>query len=240
VTSPVAATVRVVGFGMGPQHVTPEAADALRASSYVVAAAKREDDPLLAVRRAVANAHGLEVVAVPDPERERDPDDYDRAVRAWHEARSAAYRDVIATRPGDPAFLVWGDPSLYDSTIRVVSALGMPYEVVAGISAPQLLAARHGIVLHEVGGPVHVTTARRLRTDIAAGATNIVVMLTAGVELDGLKDWTVWWGANLGAASERLVAGRVSDVVEELVDARSAARTEAGWVMDLFLLRAPS
>ena len=232
--------IRVVGFGMGPQHVTPEAAAALRASSYVVAAAKRDDDPLLDVRRAVAGAHGLDVVVVPDPERDRDdPADYDGAVRDWHAARAAAWGAAIADRDGDPAFLVWGDPALYDSTIRVVETLGEPFEVVAGISAPQLLAARHRIVLHAVGAPVHLTTARRMRDDIAAGQTDLVVMLAPGVDLDGLDDWTIWWGANLGTDSERLVAGRVDEVAAEIAVERAEAKAEAGWVMDLFRLRAP-
>ncbi|QIG45965.1 precorrin-6A synthase (deacetylating) [Nocardioides anomalus] len=231
--------VRIVGIGCGPQHVTPEASAALRASAYVVAARKGADDPLLAVRREVAAAHGLEVVEVDDPTRDRDPVDYGGAVRDWHAARAAAWSSAIAARAGDPAFLVWGDPALYDSTIRVVTATGLAYEVVAGISAPQLLAARHGIVLHEVGAPVHVTTERRLAEDVAAGQTNVVVMLTSGASLDGLDDWSIWWGANLGAASERLVAGRVGDVRPALADARAAARAEADWVMDVFLLRAP-
>ena len=58
--------IRVVGIGMGLQHVTPEAAAALRASAYVVAAAKRDDDPLLAVRREVCAAHDLELAATVD------------------------------------------------------------------------------------------------------------------------------------------------------------------------------
>nr|WP_272917817.1 SAM-dependent methyltransferase [Nocardioides flavescens] len=231
-------TVRVVGIGMGPQHVTPEAAAALRASAYVVAAVKREDDPLLAVRREVAAAHGLPVVEVRDPERDRDdPADYGAAVREWHAARAAAWGAEIAAREGDPAFLVWGDPALYDSTIRVVSGLGLPVEVVAGVSAPQLLAARHGIVLHEVGAPVHVTTERRLSADVEAGQRNLVVMLTSGAPLAGLDDWSIWWGANLGAPSERLAAGRVGDLDPAAL--REEVRAEAGWVMDLFLLRAP-
>ena len=216
--------IHVVGIGMGPQHVTPEASAALRAASYVVAAAKRDDDPLLAVRRGVCESHGLELVAVPDPERDRDdPADYDGVVRDWHAARAEAWAEVIESRDGDPAFLVWGDPALYDSTIRVVDAvadrLGATVEVVAGISAPQLLAARHRIVLHDVGQPVHVTTARRLRADVEAGQTNVVVMLTSGVDLDGLDDWSIWWGANLGAAGEELVAGRVGDCLLYTSDA---------------------
>ena len=232
--------VHVVGFGMGPQHVTPEASRALRSASYVIAAAKGADDPLLAVRREVAAAHGLEVVAVPDPSRDRDdPADYDGAVRDWHALRADAYAAVVASREGDPAFLVWGDPSLYDSTIRVAGLMGAPVEVVAGISAPQLLAARHAIVLHEVGQPVHVTTARRLRSSIEAGQRNVLVMLSGSLDLDGLEDWSIWWGANLGAASERLVAGRVGDVLPLLLSEREAAKADAGWVMDVHLLRAP-
>ncbi len=119
-------------------------------------------------------------------------------------------------RNGDPAFLVWGDPSLYDSTIRVVDTVAAQIdarvEVVAGISAPQLLAARHGIVLHPVGAPVHVTTQRRQAEAIASGQRNLVVMLTSRVDLGGLEDWSLWWGANLGTPSERLVSGRAGDV----------------------------
>ncbi|WP_435771722.1 precorrin 6A synthase [Nocardioides sp. SYSU DS0651] len=241
VSASAAASVRVLGFGMGPQHVTPEVASALRGCDYAVAVEKRADDPLLAVRRAVCERHGVELVVVPDPERDRSPgltgEGYGRAVSDWYDARLAAYRTVLEERGGVAAFLVWGDPSLYDGTIRVVEALGVPFDVLPGISAPQLLAARHRVVLHEVGQPVHVTTARRLRDDVAAGQDNLVVMLTSGVDLDGLDDWQVWWGANLGGTGERLVSGRVGDVVGEIEAGRAAARAEAGWVMDLFLLR---
>lgn len=235
--------VRVLGVGMGPHHITPEVADALRSCDYVLAAEKREDDGLLSVRRAIAVEHGLEVVAVPDPERDRaDPVDYAKAVKDWHEARVAAYERVLRERGGTAAFLVWGDPSLYDSTIRVVDRLAerMPleYDVLPGISAPQLLAARHRIVLHPVGRPVHITTGRRLREELTAGQTNLCVMLTGTLDLAGLDDWSIWWGANLGTDSEELVAGRVADVLPSIEAARERAKTAAGWVMDVYLLRA--
>lgn len=234
--------IRILGIGMGPQHVTPEVAEALRGCDYVVAAAKTDDDPLLAVRRRVCEAYGVELVVVPDPERDRDPAGdagYVAAVRDWHAARVDAYRAVLEERGGTAAFLVWGDPSLYDSTIRVVSQLSDDFDVLPGISAPQLLAARHRIVLHPVGRPVHVTTARRLRGDIAAGQRNLVVMLGAALEPGGLEDWSIWWGANLGDATEELVAGRVGAVCGEIRAARAHAKASAGWVMDLYLLRAP-
>jgi len=228
---------------MGPHHIPPEVADALRSCDYVLAAEKREDDGLLSVRRAIAAEHGLEVVAVPDPERDRaDPVDYAKAVKDWHEARVAAYERVLRERGGTAAFLVWGDPSLYDSTIRVVDRLAerMPleYDVLPGISAPQLLAARHRVVLHPVGRPVHITTGRRLREELTAGQTNLCVMLTGTLDLAGLDDWSIWWGANLGTDSEELVAGRVADVLPSIEAARERAKTAAGWVMDVYLLRA--
>jgi len=242
----VTVRVRVLGFGMGPQHVTPEVAEALRGCDYVIAASKRDDDELLAVRRAICDEHGVELVAVRDPERDREPvgdGGYVTAVKDWHEARVAAYRDVVEGRGGTVGFLVWGDPALYDSTIRIVEQLaadlGADWDVLPGISAPQILAARHRIVLHPVGQAVHITTARRLRADVEAGQTNLVVYLGGSLELDGLEDWQIWWGANLGTASERLVSGRVGDVLSALAVAREGAKAEAGWVMDIYLLRAP-
>jgi len=234
--------IRVLGVGMGPQHVTPEVARALCAADYVVAARKRADDGLLAARRAIAATFGAEIVEIDDPERDRGATAaYPDAVAAWHAARIAAYEQVLRERGGTAAFLVWGDPSLYDSTIRVVGGLaerlGADWDVLPGISAPQLLAARHRVVLHEVGRPVHISTARRLREAVAADQRNIVVMLGGALDLDGLEDWFIWWGANLGTPAEELAAGRVADVREELTAARDRAKAAAGWVMDVYLLR---
>lgn len=237
--------VRVLGIGMGPRQLTGEAAEALRGCDYAVAARKGDDDGLLALRRAVCAAHGVPLVEVPDPERDRDAADYAAAVAAWHGARVSAYERVLGERGGTAAFLVWGDPSLYDSTLRIVEAVAargvvpVEYDVLPGISAPQLLAARHRIVLHGVGGPVHVTPARRLEEAVAAGHRDIVVMLGGRHGFEGLADWSVWWGANLGTDTEELVAGRVGDVLAEIGAARLRAREKAGWVMDTALLRRP-
>jgi precorrin-6A synthase len=248
--------VRILGVGMGPQQVTPEVAAALRSVDYVLAADKGsddgDDDGLLELRRAIVEAHtdgSVEIVGVPDPQRNRATGlsgaGYQRSVADWHDARADAYADVLRRRGGSAAFLVLGDPSLYDSTIRVVEKiekLGVPveFDVLPGISAPQLLAARHRIVLHEVGRSVHITTGRLLQEAVAAGQDNIVAMLnppTDRLDLTGLDDWSVWWAANLGAAGERLIAGRLGDVSGQIADAREHARAETGWVMDIYLLR---
>lgn len=231
----------LVGIGAGrADQLTAQARDALTGCDYAVAFGKRADDPLAAIRAELCADLGLELVVVPDPPRERDdPADYAGAVRDWHAARVATVRDVL--RPGVAGFLVWGDPSLYDSTIRIVGDLGVPYRVVPGLAAPQLLAAAHGIVLHEIGRPVLVTTGRRLLED-ARSCDNLVVMLDGRLTCRDLParepgDWSIWWGANLGTDSERLVAGRLVDVLPEIERHRAAAKEQAGWVMDTYLVR---
>lgn len=234
--------VRIVGIGCHPGHLTGEARDAIAGCDYVIAADKGADDPLLALRRAICEDLGVELVAVPDPERDRDATldgaGYDGAVLDWHDARAASYASVIASRPGTVGFLVWGDPAFYDSTIRVVDRLEVAYDVLPGVSALSLLAARHRVVLHEVGRPVLVTTGRRLADEVAAGHDNLVVMLDGRIRAATLEgEWDIWWGANLGGPHEELVAGRLASVLDEIRAARARAKVADGWVMDTYLLR---
>lgn len=264
VPGPGRRAVRLVGIGCGhPDQLTVEAVDALRSSSVALVTVKRAGDPLAAARRAILDVHApdLPVVEVTDPARDRSSGatattaGYEGVVGDWHEARAAAWEAALLDHwsgtdgdggSGDVALLVWGDPAFYDSTIRVVErvlargAVAFDWDVLPGVSAVQLLAARHRVVLHEVGQPIHVTTERRLREAVEQGQDNVVVFLTSGTDLSGLEDWQVWWGANLGSPSERLVAGRVGDVVGEIATARADAKSDAGWVMDLFLLRGPT
>jgi len=260
----------VVGVGPGdPEQVTFEAVAALRSCACLVVSDKSATaggtgmpDPLVAARGRLLERH-LDVVPpvvrVVDPPRERRPEatattgGYLAAVEDWHEARAAAYEEALVGHDGDAGFLVWGDPAFYDSTIRVLERVrrrgrvDLDVRVVPGVSSVQLLAARHRIVLHEVGEPLHVTTGRRLAEAVAAGQDNVVVMLNRTIAITGagsdrldLSDWSIWWGANLGTASEELVSGRVGDVVDAIEAARVRAREAAGWVMDVFLVRRPS
>ena len=242
--------IRVIGIGSGhPDQLTGEAVAALHSADYVLAVDKGADDPLLAVRRALCARYDVPMVTVRDPARDRDdPADYPAAVREWHEARVVAYEEALLERPGDVAFLVWGDPAFYDSTLRIADRLeergrvSLTLDVVPGISSPQLLAARHRIVLHHVGKPVVVTTGRRLGQAVADGHDNIVVMLDGSLACLDLPEaeqpgWQIWWGANLGTGDERLVSGVLDEVASELRDQRAAAKLASGWVMDTYLLR---
>jgi precorrin-6A synthase len=66
------------------------------------------------------------------------------------------------------AFLVWGDPSLYDSTMRIIGAISpsarheFEYEVIPGISSVQALAAKHRVALNAIGRSIKITTPRTL------------------------------------------------------------------------------
>ena len=237
-----------------------EAVRAMREVDYFVVTDKAGDgarddrtaDPLAAAReRLLARYLDREpvVARVTDPERERRPDrtrstdDYEAAVAAWHDARASAYEEVLRSRDGDAGFLVWGDPAFYDSTLRILQrvhdrgGIAIDLRVVPGVSSVQLLAARHRIVLHEVGRPLHVTTGRRLREAIDTGQDNIVVMLNRTVDLAELQGWWIWWGGNLGTPEEELLAGPVEEVQSRVEEARDRLRRRAGWVMDIYLLR---
>ncbi|WP_216822946.1 precorrin-6A synthase (deacetylating) [Aeromicrobium sp. A1-2] len=253
--------IRVIGIGSGGlDQVTVEAVRAMNEVAYFLVTDKRgkdgAPDPLVVARGEILARH-LDhepvLVIVDDPERDRSADgtrsaaDYDRAVSDWHAARTDAWEQALLDHDGDAGFLVWGDPAFYDSAIRMldrVLARGRvegEVDVLPGISSLQVLAARHRIVLHEVGQPVHVTTGRRLAEAVEQGQPNIAVMLNRSLEpLDDLPDWQIWWGANLGTEHERLVAGRVDDVRAELERARAEVKAAAGWVMDAYLLRRPS
>jgi precorrin-6A synthase len=249
------ARVRIVGIGCGhPDQLTLEAIAALQDADIAIVARKRANDPLMAVRENIVRTHApdLTIVEVDDPERDRSTAStstsaaYEGVVADWHEARADLYEQVLRDAGGTAAFLVWGDPAFYDSTIRIVQKVldranvAFEWDVVPGISALQLLAARHRIVLHEVGQPILVTTGRRLREAVEAGAENVLVMLSGSVDLSGLDEWAIWWGANLGTASEQLVAGRVRDVADRIAIARERAKADSGWVMDAYLLRRPT
>jgi precorrin-6A synthase len=248
-------TRRVVLIGVGPgdpDQVTVEAVRAMNEVDFFVVTEKRRPggDPLAAARAALLARHvrgDPKLVFVEDVERDRAPastEDYERAVTEWHDARAGRYSVALSAHRGDAGFLVWGDPALYDSTIRVlervVDAVDATLEVVPGVSSLSALAARHRIVPHGVGEPLHVTTGRRLPEAVAQGHPNIAVLLNRS--LDELRavdpaGWLIWWGANLGTLSERLVSGPLADSLDAIETARATAKNEAGWLMDVYLLR---
>ena len=245
--------VYVIGIGAGdPDYVTVQAVRAMNAADVVFVLEKAEEtQDLVELRRTILVRHvegTPRVVTAQDPPRARGTADYGGAVRDWRRRRAdvceALIRDELA--PGrSGAFLAWGDPAFYDSTLGVLEdirdrgSVEFSVEVVPGISAPQALAARHGVVLNRVGGAIQFTTGRRLAAGGPVVADDVVVMLDAEQAFAGLpgEEWDIYWGAYLGTPDELLIAGRLDEVAEEIATVRARARAAKGWMFDTYLLR---
>jgi precorrin-6A synthase len=246
----------LIGIGAGdPEYVTQQAIRALNEVDVFFVMEKGDgSDELAALRRAVClrfvDGESYRIVAVRDPERDRDAAAYAAAVDAWRAARAAIWEQLLRDEldeDGVGGILVWGDPSLYDSTLAVVDAIraagriAFEVEVIAGVSAIAALCARHAIALNRIGEGVLVTTGRRLAADgWPAGVPDVVVMLDARCAFAKIADpdsVDIYWGAYLGTPDEILVAGPVAQVGGEIERVRAAARERKGWIMDTYLLR---
>ncbi|MFG1934445.1 precorrin-6A synthase (deacetylating) [Mycobacterium sp. NPDC048908] len=240
--------IHVIGIGAGdPDYVTAQAVAALNDTHVFFAMDKgSQKDDLVALRREICRRFirepGYRFVELPDPPRAKDGD-YRQAVADWHAARAAMWADAIEAELADGAtgaFLAWGDPSLYDSTLRILDIVAtrvdVDYDVIPGITAIQALTARHRIPLNDVGEPVLVTTGRQLRSAGLSGSA--VVMLDADCSFQVCPPQTrIWWGAYLGTPDELLVSGTVGEVGPSIVQTRAQARARHGWIMDTYLLR---
>lgn len=242
----------IIGIGAGnPDHITVQAINALRGLDAVFLIDKGDEKAGLAQLRKDICARYVEnpscrMVEASDPERDRAPADYGAAVAAWHAERAAIYERMIREELADGqhgAFLVWGDPSLYDSTLRIVDqvvamkTVAFELDVIPGITSVQALAARHRIALNRIGGPIHITTGRRLAKGMKDD--NVVVMLDGECAFKTVTDGDVdiYWGAYVGTPDEILVSGKLSERGPEIEKIRSEARARHGWIMDTYMLR---
>ncbi|MCD5981591.1 precorrin-6A synthase (deacetylating) [Pseudomonas sp. CDFA 610] len=248
--------ILLIGMGAGdPEQITVQAINALnRANAVFLLDKGYADDDLLQVRKAICERYithtDYRLVQVQDPRREDDPDGYERGVEHWHEQRAILFERLIGDELGENgvgAFLVWGDPALYDSTMRIldrVLARGrevLEYQVIPGITSVQALVASHRIPLNRIGEPLLITTGRRLAANPEDEPDNAVVMLDAHCTFDRFvgKGLDIYWGAYLGTPDEILVSGRLDDVCGQIKRLRAEARQRKGWVMDTYLLRRP-
>lgn len=236
----------LVGIGTGsPGHVTLDGMQALRDAAVILLPRKGEaKEDLLALRHVILEAAGTRAEVRSFDYPERDPAlPYAARVAAWHDEIARRWSAALDAAPDGPvALLVWGDPALYDSTLRIAGRL-MPrpaLRVIPGITAIQALTAAHAIPLNEVNGAVKITTGRRLRDHgWPEGEDTLVVMLDGACSFAGLdpEGVHIWWGAYLGSPAQRLLAGPLAEVADEIIAARAEARARHGWIMDTYLLR---
>ncbi|MEU3144853.1 MULTISPECIES: precorrin-6A synthase (deacetylating) [unclassified Streptomyces] len=248
--------IHVIGIGAGdPDQLTLQAVRALRGTDVFFLLDKGEvKADLTGLRRDMLDVHLPErvyrVVEARDPERDRRAGGvaYSPAVDDWRSARADIYARLIADELGEDqvgAFLVWGDPSLYDSTLAILEEVlargevAFDYDVVPGISSVSALVARHRTGLNRVGRPVQITTGRRLSEGFPQGVDDVVVMLDAHQAFRRYvdQDVDIYWGAYIGTPDEILVAGPLAEAAPRIEELRAEARERKGWIMDTYLLR---
>ena len=243
----------LIGIGTGnPDHLTLQAVKALNSADLVLIPRKGPDKSDLAdLRRSICaevlTNPATRIVEFDLPVRDVATRDYRAGVDDWHGAIARAWsKSIIANLglAGRVALLVWGDPSLYDSTLRiaarVAATLPLHVTVIPGITAIQALAAAHAMPLNTVAGPVHITTGRRLRDHgWPESAETLVLMLDGNCAFQTLdpKGIFIWWGAYVGMKQQIIRAGKLAEVSADIIATRATARAAHGWIMDIYILR---
>lgn len=243
----------IIGIGAGdPEYLTVQAINAMnRADVFFLMDKGASKDKLIQLRRDILQRYvsrsDYRIVEADSPERLREGD-YAGQVRDLNLAKQRVFERLIEDEVKDGqcgAFLVWGDPSLYDSTLRILDAIlregrvAFDYQVIPGITSVQALAARHRVPLNAIGQSVQITTGRRLAEGFPQNAESVVVMLDAEDTYRQLDDseLEIYWGAYVGTPDEILLGGRLVEVGETIQRTRQEAREANGWIMDTYLLR---
>jgi precorrin-6A synthase len=249
--------IYLIGIGAGnPEYITVQAIKALNLVDVFFFLDKGQaKQDLVSLRKEICERYietpSYRVVEASDPVRDPAIADYTTRIEHWHDERAVIYERMILNELAEDqcgAFLVWGDPSLYDSTIRIIdqvivrSKVDFEYEVIPGITSIQALAARQKITLNGIGESICITTGRNLSRDLEQEMERVVVMLDGSCAFKNIaaQDTEIFWGAYLGMDDEILVRGKLSDVTAEIEDKRKAARERKGWIMDTYLLAQPA
>ena len=240
----------LIGIGTGnPEHLTLQAIRALNAQDVILIPRKGKGKADLAELRReicqdVITNPATRFVEFDLPVRDEATADYRQRVDDWHDAIANVWRDALQSPPNAKraGLLVWGDPSLYDSTLRIAARLdpAPQIEVIAGITSLQVLTAAHAIPINEIGAPFVVTTGRQLRDNgWPQGVDTIAVMLDGTCAFQTLAgpDYHIWWGGYVGMKEQILCEGLLGDVSEQIIQMRSDARAQHGWIMDIYVLR---
>jgi len=243
----------VIGIGVGdPDHMTMQAIKALnQVDVFFIPDKGAEKAALRDLRtticeRFIDNAD-YRTVDVDIPQRANDGD-YLAGVDQWYGRLAELYGQLFEQELAYDevgGLLVWGDPAVYDSSLRIIervraSGLALEVEVIPGISSVQVLAAKHGIALNQIGESVLLTTGRKLADGGFPGEFGSVVVLLDGAQAFAHltePDLEIFWGAYLGTEHEILRSGKLADVKDEIEAVRQQARQRHGWIMDTYLLR---
>ncbi|MFS4582487.1 precorrin-6A synthase (deacetylating) [Phaeobacter sp. C3_T13_0] len=248
----------LIGIGTGnPQHLTLQAVGALNAQDLILIPNKGAGkDDLAGLRQSICTGairsddqggSAPSIVEFDLPVRDEATQDYRQRVDDWHDAIAEIWWQNITTHlpdGGKVGFLVWGDPSLYDSTMRIADRLkaraDISLQVIPGITSIQALTAAHAIPINTINGPFTITTGRQLRDGgWPDGAETAVIMLDGACSFQSIdpEGVQIWWTAYAGMENEISISGALADVTDQIIDTRAKARADHGWIMDIYLLR---
>jgi precorrin-6A synthase len=243
----------VIGIGAGnPDYLTVQAIEAMRAADAVFMPDKGEEKAGLnrvrldfLERFVPGGGYRLVDFTIPSRRKAETPE-YKDSIDEWRGKLETAYERLFAEELAEGevgAFLVWGDPALYDGTLGILREMqaggqALDVAVIPGISAVQALASAHRIALNGVGEPVVVTTGRRVLAGEADALPRFVVMLDNEMAFRRFagQPMRIYWGAYLGTKDEILIAGLLDDVSDEIVRVRNEAQKRHGWIMDTYML----
>lgn len=244
--------IHIIGIGAGnPDHLTMEAARAIVASDVFFLFDKGEDKSQLTdLRRHLIERHKADapyrLVWGESPQWASRESGYGAVVDDLNTRKRQLTGTLIdaEVKPGQSgAILVWGDPTLYDSTLRIMAAVcrdrdDIDYSVIPGISSLQALAARHRLPLNAIGGAVTITPGRGLAAAMTQGPETVAVMLDSR---DAFREacgagYVIHYGAYVGLPQERLFAGPLDTLADDISSYRLQARARHGWIMDSYIL----
>jgi len=160
--------VMIIGIGAGnPDFITIQAINAMnRVDVFFVPDKGIEKAELARLRRELIDRHvrdrPFRTLEYRVPSRVVEGEPYESAVAAWHRQIGETFGRLIFEELAETeigAFLVWGDPTLYDSTLRILehirstAGVDLECEVIPGISSVQALAAQHRVAINAIGRP---------------------------------------------------------------------------------------
>lgn len=239
----------LIGIGTGnPDHITRQAEKAIASADWIMIPTKGDNKADLADLRhdICAQIAGVDLSRILEFELPvRDPAiPYVDRVHYWHDAIADVWQETIQVniKTGKVALLIWGDPSLYDSSLRIASRLNPAPKitVLPGLTSLQVLTAAHAIPINELAHPFVVTTGRQLRDNgWPTGMDTVAVMLDGECSFQSLENQNcqIYWGAYVGMKEEILIQGPLDQVTEQIVEMRAKARENHGWIMDIYVLK---
>ncbi|PXF58399.1 MAG: precorrin-6A synthase (deacetylating) [Deltaproteobacteria bacterium] len=248
--------IYLIGIGPGnSDYLTLQAIDTMKkVDVFFILEKEKGFKEFLKIRKEILEKYldreTYRVVNAKIPKRKKNRKSYKEEVKTWREQKAEVITELIENKMKDGeigAFLIWGDPSLYDGHLEILQhilkegAVNFEYKVIPGITSIQILAARHKIPLNRIGESIVITTGRKLKEYTPDRITNTVVLLDNYSTFKDFKDSDIdiYWGGYLGSKDEILLSGRLKDIIEDLKKIRREAKREKSWLMDTYILRRP-